>query len=83
MPLKAVVLAAGEGRRLRPLTFTRPKHMIPIGGKPLLEHHLSCIRDAGIKEILLVVNYKADQIKKYFGNGSDLGLNIEYIHQKE
>jgi bifunctional UDP-N-acetylglucosamine pyrophosphorylase/glucosamine-1-phosphate N-acetyltransferase len=57
--------------------------MIQVGGKPLLEHHLSSIRDAGIKEILLVVNYKADQIKEHFGDGSNLGLKIEYIHQKE
>jgi len=57
--------------------------MIQIGGKPLLEHHLLSLRNAGIKEILLVVNYKADQIKRYFRDGSDLGLKIEYLHQKE
>lgn len=81
--LKAVVLAAGEGRRLRPLTLTRPKHMIQIGGRPLLEHHLLSLRDSGIKEILLVVNYKSDQIKRHFGDGSKFGITIEYIHQKE
>ncbi len=81
--LKAIVLAAGEGRRLRPLTQTRPKHMIEIGGRPLLEHHLSSLRDAGIREILLVVNYKADQIKRHFRDGSEFGIKIEYVHQKE
>jgi len=81
--LKAVVLAAGEGRRLRPLTETRPKHMIQIGGRPLLEHHLNSLRDAGINEILLVVNYMADQIREYFGDGSRFGLKIEYAYQKE
>lgn len=81
--LKAVVLAAGEGRRLRPITLTRPKHMIPIGGRPLLEHHLLSLRDSGIKETLLVVNYKSDQIKGYFEDGSNLGIKIEYIRQKE
>jgi len=81
--LKAVVLAAGEGRRLRPLTETRPKHMIHVGGRPLLEHHLSSLRDGGIKEVLLIVNYMADQIKRYFGDGSRLGIKIEYVHQRE
>jgi len=81
--LKAVVLAAGEGRRLRPLTLTRPKHMIQIGGRPLLEYHLLSLRDAGIREILLVVNYKSAQIKNYFEDGSKLGVKIEYIYQKE
>lgn len=81
--LKAVVLAAGEGQRLRPLTFTRPKHMIPVGGKPLLEHHLEALKDCGIEEVLLVVGYKSDYIKKYFEDGSRLGMKIEYLHQKK
>ena len=81
--LKAVVLAAGEGKRLRPLTSTRPKHMIPIGGKPLLEHHLLALRDSGIKDVLLIVNYKADQIREYFGDGSRLGMRISYAYQRE
>ena len=81
--MKAVVLAAGEGQRLRPLTLTRPKHMIQIGGKPLLEHVLLALRDAGIREILMVVNYKAEKIKEYFADGSDLLMKIQYILQKE
>jgi len=83
MGLKAVVLAAGEGKRLRPLTATRPKHMIPIGGRPLLEHHLLALRESGIEDVLLIVNYKADQIKGYFGDGSRLGMRISYAHQRE
>jgi len=81
--LKAVVLAAGEGQRLRPLTLTRPKHMIQIGGKPLLEHHLNSLKDAGINEVLLVVNYMADKIREYFGDGSRFGMKIEYAYQRE
>jgi len=57
--------------------------MIHVGGKPLLEHHLLALKAAGIREILLVVNYKADQIKKYFEDGSNLGVKIEYAYQKE
>lgn len=81
--MKAVVLAAGEGQRLRPLTFTRPKHMIQIGGKPLLEHVLVALSEAGIKEVHMVVHYKAEKIKEYFGDGSNLSMKIEYLHQKE
>jgi len=83
MRMKAVVLAAGEGQRLRPLTLTRPKHMIQIGGKPLLEHVLVALREAGIKEVLVVVHYKAERIKEYFGDGSNIGMKIGYLHQKE
>ena len=81
--MKAVVLAAGEGIRLRPITYTRPKHLIPIGGKPLLEHTLTSLREAGLREILLIVHYKAEQIRGYFQDGSRLGLEIEYVHQPE
>lgn len=79
--MKAVILAAGEGWRLRPITSTRPKHLIPIGGKPLLDHMLSALRNAGFKEILIVVHYGSDKITKHFGNGSNFGLKIEYVHQ--
>jgi len=76
------VLAAGEGQRLRPLTFTRPKHMIPVGGRPILEHLINALKIAGINDILAVVNYKAEIIKGYFGDGSKFGVKIDYIHQE-
>jgi len=79
--LKAVVLAAGEGWRLRPVTSTKPKHLIPVGGKPLLAHILNSLRETGFREVLVVVHYGADKIKDYFGDGSRLGLKIEYVHQ--
>ena len=79
--MKAVVLAAGEGTRLRPLTNTRPKHLIPVGGKPILEHVLLAIKEAGIHEICLIVGYKAEMIKDRFSDGSSLGLKIEYAVQ--
>lgn len=81
--MKAVVLAAGEGQRLRPLTFTRPKHMIPVGGKSILEHLINALRASGIEEILLVVNYKAEMIKNYFGNGEKFKVKIKYILQRK
>lgn len=81
--MKAVVLAAGEGIRLRPLTLTRPKHLIPVGGKPLLEHLLTSLKTAGIDEALVVVHYMADKIQNSFGNGTYLGMNLEYVVQRQ
>jgi UDP-N-acetylglucosamine diphosphorylase/glucosamine-1-phosphate N-acetyltransferase len=81
--MKAVVLAAGKGKRLRPITSTRPKPMILIGNKPLLEHTILGLKSAGIKKILLIVGYKEDHIKDYFGNGTKYHLNIEYITQEQ
>jgi len=81
--MKAVVLAAGEGIRLRPLTLTRPKHLIPVGGKPLLEHLLTSLKTAGINESLIVVHYMADKIQQFFGDGAHLGMKLEYVVQKQ
>ncbi|MBS7615526.1 NTP transferase domain-containing protein [Candidatus Bathyarchaeota archaeon] len=81
--MKAVILAAGEGQRLRPLTLTRPKHMIQVAGKPLLEHLLEVLKKAGFTDILMIVNYKAERITEYFGDGEKLGLKIKYVFQKE
>ena len=82
--MKAVILAAGEGNRLRPLTSSRPKPIIPIVGKPLLEHTILGLKSAGIDHILLIVGYKEDIIKEYFGNGiQKFGITIEYVTQEE
>jgi len=79
--MKAVVLAAGEGERLRPLTYTKPKCMLPVAGKPILEHVLASIRDAGIREAIIVVKYKQEKIAEYFGDGSRFGMRLEYVTQ--
>ena len=82
--MKAVILAAGKGSRLNPITSTVPKPMIPIGGKPLLEHALLNLRDVGVQEILIIVGYKEEIIKNYFGNGlSKFNIKIEYTTQLE
>ena len=82
--MKAVILAAGKGSRLNPITSTVPKPMIPIGGKPLLEHALLNLRDIGVQEILIIVGYKEEIIKNYFGNGlSKFKVNIQYTTQLE
>lgn len=82
--MKAVVICAGQGKRLRPITITRPKPLIPLAGKPLLEHTISGLKNAGINEILLIVGYKENLIKEYFGDGKEkFNLKIEYITQDE
>ena len=82
--MKAVILAAGEGKRLRPITSTRPKPMIPIAGKPFLEHTIQFLKSAGIDQILLIVGYKENLIKDYFGDGKARNnVNIDYIIQEE
>jgi bifunctional UDP-N-acetylglucosamine pyrophosphorylase/glucosamine-1-phosphate N-acetyltransferase len=79
--MKAVVLAAGEGVRLQPVTATRPKHLIRLGGKPILEHCLDALKTAGVGEALIVVHYMEEKIRSYFGDGKDFGLKIEYVKQ--
>ena len=82
--MKAVIIAAGKGKRLMPITSSRPKPMIPLAGKPLLEHTILGLKAAGISEILLIVGYKKDIIRDYFGDGKEkFNLRIEYITQEE
>ena len=80
--MKAVVLAAGQGVRLQPLTLTRPKPMIKVGGKPILEHCLGALKSSGVDETVIVVHFMADAVRQYFGDGKKLGLKIEYVEQK-
>ncbi|WP_083899891.1 bifunctional sugar-1-phosphate nucleotidylyltransferase/acetyltransferase [Haloferax denitrificans] len=80
--MKAVILAAGEGVRLDPLTATRPKGMLPIGGKPLLQHIIESVAATGINDIVLVVGHKRERIQSHFKNGGDWGVNIQYVVQE-
>jgi UDP-N-acetylglucosamine diphosphorylase/glucosamine-1-phosphate N-acetyltransferase len=79
--LRAVILAAGEGSRMRPLTYTRPKVMLPIANKPILEHLLIEAREAGIADFIFVVGYHDEQVRHYFGDGSRWLVNIRYSYQ--
>ena len=81
--MKAIILTAGEGTRMRPLTVTKPKTMLQVGGKPILQYNVESLRDAGIKDITLVVGYREEVIKDHFMNGADFGVNINYVTQKE
>jgi bifunctional UDP-N-acetylglucosamine pyrophosphorylase/glucosamine-1-phosphate N-acetyltransferase len=79
--MKAVLLAAGEGVRLQPITATRPKHLIKVGGKPILEHCLDALKTSGVTEAIIVTHYMGDAIRQYFGNGEKMGLKIAYVEQ--
>ena len=81
--MKAVILAAGEGRRLSPLTNVRPKPMLPVANEPILARVIDAVAEAGIEEILLVVGYKSDRIQQYVGDGDDWGVDVEYVHQSK
>jgi mannose-1-phosphate guanylyltransferase / phosphomannomutase len=76
--MRAVVMAGGEGTRLRPLTSNQPKPMVPIVGKPCMEHILELLRDHGFHEIVVTVAFLPQSIRSYFGDGSSLGVEIEY-----
>ena len=79
--MKAVILAAGEGLRCRPLTLTRSKVMLPVANKPILEYVIMALSKNEIKDIILVVGYKKERIMDHFGNGNDFGVKISYIDQ--
>jgi mannose-1-phosphate guanylyltransferase / phosphomannomutase len=76
--MKAVVMAGGEGTRLRPLTSNQPKPMVPIVGKPCMEHILELLREHGFEDVVITVAFLPQAIRSYFGDGTSLGLNIQY-----
>lgn len=80
--VQCVILAAGEGKRMRPLTGSRPKVMLPVANRPMLEHLINAIRDCGINDFILVVGYQEAAVRHHFGDGSGLGVTIRYVTQK-
>ena len=76
--MKAVVMAGGEGTRLRPLTSNQPKPMVPIVGKPCMEHILELLRTYGFEDVVVTVAFLPQAIRTYFGDGTSLGLDIQY-----
>jgi len=81
--LKSIILCAGKGTRLRPLTHTSAKHLIPIANKPALFYGIEAIRDCGIKDIGIIIGETGEDIKNGLKDGSKWGVNISYIEQKE
>lgn len=83
LPNSAVLMVGGLGTRLGEMTRNCPKPMLQIGGRPILQTIVQSLHHAGIKHVVMAVNYLADQIQDHFGDGSALGLNIEYVTEKE
>ncbi|KZB82324.1 sugar phosphate nucleotidyltransferase, partial [Amycolatopsis regifaucium] len=79
----AVVLVGGKGTRLRPLTLSAPKPMLPTAGTPYLSHLFSRIREAGMTHVVLGTSYRAEVFEEYFGDGSEHGLELEYVVEEE
>jgi len=76
------VLAAGRGERLWPLTENRPKHLLPVGGRPVIERTLRSLSKSGVRDVVLVINFREDKIRQEIGNGRHLGCDITYVRQR-
>ncbi len=83
LPLRAVIMAGGLGTRLRPLTDTMPKPMLPVGDRPLLQRTIEQLGQAGIRAISITTHYQAEKIRQHIGDGSSLGAVVQYNHEHE
>lgn len=81
IPADAVLMAGGEGKRLRPLTESTPKPLLKVGEKPIIEHNIDRLLKVGVKNINISINYLGDQIVDYFGDGANRNANIEYVRE--
>ena len=81
--MKAVILAAGHGMRMRPYTFSKPKHLLPVANKPVMEYLIDALKEIDVKNVQMVVGHLQGAIKEYFKDGSELMMNISYVEQKE
>ncbi len=81
--MRAMILAAGRGMRLRPLTDTCPKPLLPVHGKPLIEYHLENLQKAGVREVVINVSYLKHQIRAHLQQGERFGVNIQYSEEPE
>jgi NDP-sugar pyrophosphorylase family protein len=80
---RAIILSGGKGERLRPLTTDRPKPMVEISGKPIMAHQVEWLKSYGISEIVVACGYLSEVIKRYFGDGSDFNVHIDYVVEDE
>src|SRR5690554_7590046 len=81
--MKAMILAAGLGKRMRPLTDTLPKPLIPVRGKPLIQWHLEALARAGVTQVIINLAYRGEQIKELVGDGRHWGLQVVYSSEPE
>lgn len=83
LPIDAVIMAGGEGTRLRPLTLDTPKPLLKVGDKPIIEYNIDRLKNYGIRNITLTIKYLGQQLIDYFGDGQDKDLNINYIAEEK
>lgn len=83
LPVETVIMAGGEGTRLRPLTYDTPKPLLKVGNKPIMEHNVDRLATYGIENFTISIRYLGDQIVSYFGDGTDKNLNFRYIREDE
>lgn len=81
--MKAIVMAGGKGTRLQPLTSNMPKPLTPVANRPMLEHIVLLLKKHGITDIIFTTRYLKEQIREHFGDGSQLGVNIDYFEENE
>src|SRR5487761_1784668 len=80
--MKAVIMAGGEGTRLRPLTSNQPKPMMPIANRPMMEHIVELLKKHGFNDIVVTVAFQANAIRTYFGNGAEFGVRMVYATEE-
>ncbi|HEY5031837.1 MAG TPA: sugar phosphate nucleotidyltransferase, partial [Actinomycetes bacterium] len=81
--MKAVVMAGGEGTRLRPMTASMPKPLLPVVNRPIMEHVLRLLRKHGFTEVVVTVQFLASLVRNYFGDGEELGMQLQYATEEE
>ena len=81
VPRKALILAGGKGERLRPITKEIPKPLVPLHGRPILEHTIELLRKFGIRDILISIGYLGDRIREHFGDGKRFGVRLTYLEE--
>lgn len=81
--MKAILLAGGLGKRLRPLTDTMPKPMVPVAGKPILQWQIEWLQSYGVSSVVLSLGYLAEQVREHFGDGGKMGVELDYVVEEE
>jgi molybdopterin-guanine dinucleotide biosynthesis protein A len=83
LPIDAIIMAGGEGTRLRPMTLTKPKPLLEVGNKPIIEYNVDRLKAFGVKNVTLTIKYLGQQLIDYFGNGEDKDIFMQYVEENE
>lgn len=83
LPISALIMAGGRGSRLRPLTDDLPKPLLPVGGKPIMEHTIERLGAAGVRTVLVSTHYRAEAFREHFGTGAEFGVQMDYVEENQ